>query len=214
MRPAQSRRRSLLRTRNKRAQTYRSRHQNLLAPQSTGRFKNSSSLECHRVAEPGPPGQSFSKGEKNDATQGYVPNDDCGHAPPAGKEARRQISYANQRDKGVDMNHTQGRSVNRRRLVSVGILLAALLVPTTASARQDELADIRRATAQYHRVDAAIAAGYELGCVNGDGIRIISGCIAHPTSGAMGYHYFNKALIDDLVVDPLTPEGPALRNAA
>lgn len=23
----------------------------------------------------------------------------------------------------------------------------------------------------------------------------------------MGYHYFNKALIDDLVVDPLTPEG-------
>jgi hypothetical protein len=23
----------------------------------------------------------------------------------------------------------------------------------------------------------------------------------------MGYHYFNKALIDDLVVDPETPEG-------
>ena len=105
------------------------------------------------------------------------------------------------------MNHTSGTSAKRQRLVTVGILLAALLIPTAASARQDELAETRRATAQYHRVDAAIAAGYELGYVNGDGVRIISGCIAHPTSGAMGYHYFNKALIDDLVVDPLTPEG-------
>ncbi|MBK5267493.1 MAG: hypothetical protein JJE47_08670 [Acidimicrobiia bacterium] len=105
------------------------------------------------------------------------------------------------------MNHTQGKSVTIQRLVTVGILLAALLIPTAASARQDELAEIRRATAQYHRVDAAIAAGYELGYVNGSGTRIISGCISHSTSGAMGYHYFNKDLIDDLVVDPLTPEG-------
>jgi hypothetical protein len=43
--------------------------------------------------------------------------------------------------------------------------------------------------------------------VNGSGVRIITGCVAHPTAGAMGYHYFNKALIDDLVVDPLKPEG-------
>lgn len=73
---------------------------------------------------------------------------------------------------------------------------------------QDELAAVRRATAQFHRVEAAIAAGYELGYVNGDGARIIDGCIAHPMgAGAMGYHYFNKALIDDLVVDVLKPEG-------
>jgi hypothetical protein len=74
-------------------------------------------------------------------------------------------------------------------------------------AAQDQLAEVRRVTAQFHRVDAAIAAGYELGYVNGAGNRIITGCIAHPTAGVMGYHYFNKALIDDLVVDPLKPEG-------
>lgn len=72
---------------------------------------------------------------------------------------------------------------------------------------QDELAHVRRVTARFHRVDAATEAGYELGYVNGAGIRIITGCIAHPAAGGMGYHYFNKGLIDDLVVDPLKPEG-------
>jgi len=72
---------------------------------------------------------------------------------------------------------------------------------------EDELAQIRQVTARFHRVEAAAEAGYELGYVNGSGVRIITGCVAHPTAGAMGYHYFNKALIDDLVVDPLTPEG-------
>ncbi len=105
------------------------------------------------------------------------------------------------------MNRTLGTYANRLRLVTVGVLLAALLGPAAAGARQDELAEVRRATARYHRVEAAIADGYELGYVNGDGVRIISGCIAHPTSGAMGYHYFNKTLIDDLIVDALTPEG-------
>ena len=57
------------------------------------------------------------------------------------------------------------------------------------------------------QLEAAIDAGYELGYVNGNGQRIITGCIAHPTAGAMGYHYFNKALIDDLVVDVAKPEG-------
>jgi hypothetical protein len=72
---------------------------------------------------------------------------------------------------------------------------------------EDELAQVRQLTAKFHRLEAAADAGYELGYVNGSGVRIITGCIAHPTAGAMGYHYFNKALIDDLVVDPLKPEG-------
>ena len=69
-----------------------------------------------------------------------------------------------------------------------------------------ELAQVRAATARFHRVEEAVAAGYELGWVNGSGTRIIAGCVAHPTAGAMGYHYFNKALMDDLAVDPLEPE--------
>ena len=70
----------------------------------------------------------------------------------------------------------------------------------------DELAQVRRATARFHDLDKALEAGYELGWVNGSGIRIVTGCVAHPTAGAMGYHYFNKELMDSLTVDPLQPE--------
>jgi hypothetical protein len=80
-----------------------------------------------------------------------------------------------------------------------------------ATSTQDELAQVRRATAQFHTLEAAIDAGYTLGYENGFGNTIITGCIAHPTDpvniGAMGYHYFNKALIDDNEIDVLKPEG-------
>ena len=76
-----------------------------------------------------------------------------------------------------------------------------------AAGLEDELAQVRAVTARFHRLEDAMAAGYELGYVNGSGMRIITGCVAHPTAGAMGYHYFNEELIDDLVVDPLKPEG-------
>jgi len=71
---------------------------------------------------------------------------------------------------------------------------------------QDELAQIRRVTARFHRVEKAMAAGYELGWVNGSGVRIITGCVSNPTAGAMGYHYFNAELVADNAVDPLEPE--------
>ena len=90
--------------------------------------------------------------------------------------------------------------------LGLAVLIVVLVIPSVASARQDELAQVRRVTAQFHQVEAAIDAGYELGYVNGNGVRIIAGCIAHPTAGAMGYHYFNNALVDDMVVDPLKPE--------
>ena len=64
---------------------------------------------------------------------------------------------------------------------------------------------MRRATARFHRVEAAVAAGYELGWVNGSGVRIVAGCVAHPTAGAMGYHYFNAELMADNAVDARSP---------
>ena len=76
-----------------------------------------------------------------------------------------------------------------------------------ATPAQNDLAEVRQVTARFHELDAAIDAGYELGYLNGAGNRIITGCVAHPTAGVMGYHYFNKALIDDMVIDPLKPEG-------
>jgi hypothetical protein len=54
---------------------------------------------------------------------------------------------------------------------------------------------------------------YELGWVNGSGVRIITGCVAHPTAGAMGYHYINAELMDDLVADPLEPEALVYESA-
>jgi hypothetical protein len=71
---------------------------------------------------------------------------------------------------------------------------------------EDELAQVRRVTARFHDLDAALDAGYELGWVNGSGNRIITGCVAHPTAGAMGYHYFNAELMADLTTDVLNPE--------
>ena len=94
-----------------------------------------------------------------------------------------------------------------------GLLMAIVGMTTfggsvlATSDGQDELAVVRQVTAQFHDIDSAKAAGYELGYVNGAGNRIITGCIAHPTAGVMGYHYFNKRLIDDLVIDPQKPEG-------
>ena len=76
-----------------------------------------------------------------------------------------------------------------------------------AAGGDSDIAVVRQVTARFHDVDAAKAAGYELGYVNGAGNRIITGCIADPTAGVMGYHYFNKKLIDDLVVDEQRPEG-------
>jgi hypothetical protein len=76
-----------------------------------------------------------------------------------------------------------------------------------ATGGDSDIAVVRQVTARFHDADAAKAAGYELGYVNGAGNRIITGCIAHPTAGVMGYHYFNKQLIDDLVVDEQQPEG-------
>jgi hypothetical protein len=98
--------------------------------------------------------------------------------------------------------------MRKRILIAVTAALPVLAVAGYGAASgQSELADVRKVSAKFHRVDAAIEAGYELGYVNGSGTRIITGCIAHPTAGAMGYHYFNKSLIDDLVVDVSKPEG-------
>lgn len=71
---------------------------------------------------------------------------------------------------------------------------------------QLEIAQVREATARFHRLDEALAAGYQLGWVNGSGQRIVAGCVSHPTSGAMGYHYFNAELMADNDVDALEPE--------
>jgi hypothetical protein len=140
-------------------------------------------------------------------------------------------------DRGEDVSkdveaNERGRT-GRRVLIALGmaapVLAAAALIPAvavggderathdhashehsaTGAGLGDELAQVRRATAKFHRLDAAIAAGYELGWVNGAGTRIVDTCVKHPNNpaaGAMGFHYFNAALMADNVVSADEPE--------
>ena len=85
-------------------------------------------------------------------------------------------------------------------------VLASTVLPAVAGSGERDLAEVRSATARFHRVEAAIEAGYELGWVNGDGNRIITHCVSHPTAGAMGYHYFNADLMADHSVNATEPE--------
>jgi len=59
----------------------------------------------------------------------------------------------------------------------------------------------RRATAHYHDLGTAEAAGYGL-FRDAQGIA----CIELPGTGAMGVHFVNGSLVGDAVLDPLRPE--------
>jgi hypothetical protein len=63
------------------------------------------------------------------------------------------------------------------------------------------LAVVRAATAKYHNISAAQSAGYELGYKG-----LVTGCVANPGVGAMGYHYFNWAKMDDPSIIQDDPE--------
>ena len=77
-----------------------------------------------------------------------------------------------------------------------GMMLLAVSV--AGAVGQADLAPIRAATAKYHQLDAAQAAGY--GLVPG-----LDYCFNNPGVGGMGYHYINTSLLD-LSVNPLQPE--------
>jgi hypothetical protein len=66
---------------------------------------------------------------------------------------------------------------------------------------QSDLAVARRATAKYHRLDAAINDEYGL-FTDAAGIA----CIDMPGMGAMGVHYVKGALVGDGAVAAATPE--------
>lgn len=103
-------------------------------------------------------------------------------------------------------------TATRRRvaaMLAAGLVAAAVAAssagPAEAGRGQSNLAQVRAATAKFHRVTVAEAAGHQLGWKNPD--IPIDGCIAHPTEGAMGYHWFDHDAIEDIALDPLRPEG-------
>lgn len=87
------------------------------------------------------------------------------------------------------------RSVKGRALfLAAGLLLVSALPASGA----DDLAEVRAATARFHRVAVAVEDGWDL-------VPGLDHCFDNPGVGAMGYHYINVGLLDG-VVDPLTPE--------
>jgi hypothetical protein len=121
---------------------------------------------------------------------------------------------------GVTKRYRRGWKVLLGLGLAAPVLAGATLLPPVAAGGQQaaahvhdsdakvqvQLAQVRAATAGFHRVEQAVQAGYELGWVNGSGMWIVNRCVSHPTAGAMGYHYFNKDLVADPTVNALEPE--------
>jgi hypothetical protein len=74
-------------------------------------------------------------------------------------------------------------------------------VASKVAAVNASLLALRAATVKYHDLSAAEADGYQLGYRG-----VVTGCIANPGVGAMGYHYFNWARMDDPSVIEDEPE--------
>lgn len=88
----------------------------------------------------------------------------------------------------------------KRKLLNafLSIALSMTAVFTVQAEAKDGLAELRSATAQYHRPEVAQAAGYDL-------VPGLDHCFDNPGIGAMGYHYINVNLLDT-TVDFLQPE--------
>jgi hypothetical protein len=76
------------------------------------------------------------------------------------------------------------------------VAIIGMIFAVTASASgQADLAAVRAATAQFHRVEVAEAAGY----------FNTQECVEHPVLGGMGYHLVNFGLVN-LELNPTQPE--------
>ena len=82
-------------------------------------------------------------------------------------------------------------------LLSVLVLSLAIVAAfPVGSDSNKQIADVRKATTQYHDIENALDDGYVQA----------SECVEAPGIGAMGYHYVNFGLVNDGVIDPLHPE--------
>lgn len=84
--------------------------------------------------------------------------------------------------------------------MSAMAVTAALGSLGSASAASPDLDSVRAATAGYHHISSATAAGYaELHDLAG------IACIDEPGTGAMGIHYVRGEIVGDGSIDALTP---------
>src|SRR5688572_8949295 len=90
--------------------------------------------------------------------------------------------------------------MNLKRLV-LGLAVAVPLAVVGVAYAAGVFGDARQATAHYHHLPAAEAAGYGL-FRDAQGIA----CIELEGTGAMGVHYVNGSLVGDAVLDKRRPE--------
>ena len=89
----------------------------------------------------------------------------------------------------------------KRKIIVVTMLALVLALATAGLAlagQGSDLAAVRRATARYHRTQAAMAAGWDF-------VPGLDHCYFQPGVGAMGYHLIDPGSVD-LVLDALHPE--------
>ena len=88
--------------------------------------------------------------------------------------------------------------------IAAFVAIAAIVSVATPATATDQLAAARAATAGFHRLAAAQAAGHTLEVADLDGIT----CIADPNgTGGMGVHFVDPALLlDHGVIDAAHPE--------
>jgi len=91
--------------------------------------------------------------------------------------------------------------MNRKTLLT-SVLIVFLTIPAVAARRaftQPGLAQIRQATAAFHRPEAAKAAGY--GLVPG-----LDFCFENPGVGGMGFHYIDTTELNNTTLNVERPE--------
>ena len=90
--------------------------------------------------------------------------------------------------------------MNRIMMLIVGtiVLIAAGVITIAFASGQNDLAQLRAATAQFQNPEKAQDAGYDL--VSG-----LDYCFDNPGVGGMGFHYINTNILDT-TVDALQPE--------
>ncbi len=98
---------------------------------------------------------------------------------------------------------------HRRPLLALlGAALAASVIAAPVAAGQSGIAGLRNATAPFHDIAAAKAAGYTAQVYDINNIT----CIADPNgTGTMGIHFLNPSLLG--TVDPTKPPAGHLRPA-
>jgi hypothetical protein len=87
-------------------------------------------------------------------------------------------------------------------VVAIGLFGGVTAMAAAAGTRHDAIEPVRHATRQFHRVDAAVKAGYaQFTDVNG------VTCIDGPAGqGNMGIHYVNGGLVGDGKINAKRPE--------